>query len=177
MVCLEFYVVLNVKPAADIKQKLSLWLGGNDLAVSIFLQPLSEAPEDADDGRYTLGNHIQVLVTFSSHGSFYSWVENYFNLLNLLSLTCCIFAHSIISLCVFIYFFPLHWKKYFPFMDNENKTRNRKLPGPCLRLGQEKPLYHANSQPLLSSRLGSSLKAAFWYRVSQKHLGWPFEHH
>lgn len=120
-------MILNVKPEADIRQKLSLWLGGNDLAVSIFLQPLSESSEDADDRWHTLGNHIQVLFTFSSHGSFYSWVENYFNLLNLLSLTCYIFAHSISSLCVFI-FFSLHWKKKFPFMDNENKTRNRKLP-------------------------------------------------
>lgn len=109
------------------------------MAVSIFLQPLSEAPEDADDGRYKLGNHIQVLVTFSSHGSFYSWVENYFNLLNLLSLTCCIFAHSIISLCVFIYFFLFIEKNIFLLWTTKIKLEIESSPVLAFGLDRKNP--------------------------------------
>lgn len=105
---------------------------------SIFLQPLSESSEDADDGRHTLGNHIQVLVTFSSHGSFYSWVENYFSLLNLLSLTCCIFAHNIISFCVFIYF-SLHWKNIFLLWTMKTKLEIESSLFLALGLGRKNP--------------------------------------
>lgn len=61
MVHFEFCTVLNVKPEADIKQKLSLWLQGNDSTVSIFLEPLSESSKVADDGMHL---EIQVLLVF-----------------------------------------------------------------------------------------------------------------
>lgn len=59
MVYLEFCMVLNVKPAADIKQKLSLWLRGNDSTVPIFLEPLLESSEVADGG-----THLEIASKF-----------------------------------------------------------------------------------------------------------------